>query len=151
MREPLAAGLARADAVVVLLPADVAEPDPDLMRLFGETPALVARIAPIGPPPSGRQLAFAGVGKPWKVERALVAAGCDLVDFVPLADHAAYDERVLRALADQAEAAGAGLVTTEKDWARLPPAWRGRIAAWPIRARFDDEPALDALLARAVG
>jgi tetraacyldisaccharide 4'-kinase len=44
--------------------------------------------------------------------------------------------------------AGAGLVTTEKDWARLPPAWRPRVAAWPVRAQFEDEAAVDALLAR---
>jgi tetraacyldisaccharide 4'-kinase len=151
MREPLAAGLARADAVVLLMPADLAEPDGELLRQFGATPVLVARLEPLGPPPPGPQLGFAGVGKPWKVERALAAAGCDLVDFIPLPDHATYDEALLKQLAAQAEAAGAGLVTTEKDWARLPPAWRERVAAWPVRARFDDEAALDALLARAVG
>ena len=32
MREPLKAGLARADAVVVLLPADLAAADPELVR-----------------------------------------------------------------------------------------------------------------------
>jgi tetraacyldisaccharide 4'-kinase len=150
MREPLAAGLARADAVVLLMPADLAEPDPDLLRQFGATPVLVARLKPLGPPPPGPQLGFAGVGKPWKVERALTAAGCDLVDFIPLPDHAAYGESLLIHLAALAEAAGAGLVTTEKDWARLPPPWRGRVTAWPVRARFEDEAALDGLLARAV-
>jgi tetraacyldisaccharide 4'-kinase len=34
----------------------------------------------------------------------------------------------------------AGLVTTEKDWVRLPPTWRERVSAWPVRARFEDEP-----------
>jgi tetraacyldisaccharide 4'-kinase len=43
---------------------------------------------------------------------------------------------------------GAGLVTTEKDWVRLPPAWQARITPWPVRAEFDDTAALDALLAR---
>jgi tetraacyldisaccharide 4'-kinase len=146
MREPLAAGLARADAVVLLLPADLAEPDPVLLRLFGETPVLVARLEPLHPPPAGPQLGFAGVGKPWKVERALVAAGCDLVDFLPLPDHAAYEAATLDNLAGVARSRGAGLVTTEKDWVRLPPAWRERVAAWPVRARFEDEAALDALL-----
>ena len=46
---------------------------------------------------------------------------------------------------------GSGLVTTEKDAARLPPAWRDRVAAWPVRVRFDDPAALDGLLARATG
>jgi tetraacyldisaccharide 4'-kinase len=88
MREPLAAGLARADAVVVVLPGDVAAPDPALLALFGNKPVLVAWLEPLGAPPPGPQLGFAGVGKPWKVERALTAAGCNLVDFIPLADHA---------------------------------------------------------------
>jgi tetraacyldisaccharide 4'-kinase len=150
MREPLAAGLARADAVVLLLPADLDRPDPDLMRLFGETRVLIARLAPVGPPPPGPQIGFAGVGKPWKVERALAAAGCDLVDFIPLPDHAAYDARTLNQLADQAEVAHAGLITTEKDWTRLPPAWRERVRAWPVRAVFEDEAALDARLDQAI-
>ena len=146
MREPLAAGLARADAVVLLLPADLTAPDPELLALFGATPVLIARLVPAEPPPSGPRLGFAGIGKPWKMERALKAAGCDLVDFAPLPDHARYDEAMLRFLAGRAERLGAGLVTSEKDWVKLPPAWRDRVAAWPVEARFEDEDALDALL-----
>ena len=146
MREPLKAGLARSDAVVVLLPADLERPDPELLALFGATPVLVARLEPAAPPPKGQQLGFAGVGKPWKVERALEAAGCDLADFVPLPDHAAFDARLLKALAARAEVYGAGMVTTEKDWVRLPPEWQARVTAWPVRARFEDEAALDALM-----
>ncbi|MDQ0466923.1 tetraacyldisaccharide 4'-kinase [Caulobacter ginsengisoli] len=146
MREPLKVGLARADAVVLLLPADLEGPDPELLALFGSTPVLIARLEPAAPPPAGRQLGFAGVGKPWKVERALRAAGCDLADFVSFPDHDEYDEATLQALVAQAEALGAGLVTTEKDWVRLPADWRGRIVAWPVRARFEDEDALQQLL-----
>jgi tetraacyldisaccharide 4'-kinase len=150
MREPLAAGLARADAAVVLLPADLAEPNPELLAALSPTPVLVARLAPAAPPPAGPQVGFAGVGKPWKVERALQAAGCDLKDFWPFPDHAPYDEAGLGRLAARAAQFDAGLVTTEKDWARLPPAWKARVAAWPVRAAFEDEAALDALLARAM-
>jgi tetraacyldisaccharide 4'-kinase len=150
MREPLAAGLARADAIVLMMPADLEAPDPELVALFGAKPVLVARLEPAAPPPSGPQLGFAGVGKPWKVERALEAAGCDLVDFAPMPDHAAYDQRTLNALADRARRLGAGLVTTEKDWVRLPPAWRARVTAWPVRTRFEDEAALAALLDSAL-
>jgi tetraacyldisaccharide 4'-kinase len=150
MREPLKVGLARADAVVLLLPADLEGPDPELVALFGSTPVLVARLEPAAPPPAGRQLGFAGIGKPWKVERALKAAGCELADFVSFPDHGEYDEGTLQALAAQADALGAGLVTTEKDWVRLPPGWREKIVAWPVRARFEDEAALDRILAKAL-
>lgn len=151
LRERLAAGLARADAVVVLLPADLAAADPELLALFAAKPVLIARLEPVRPPPAGRQLGFAGVGKPWKVERALVAAGCDLADFVPLPDHGAFGPSVLGFLERRARALSAGLVTTEKDWVRLPPDWRARVAAWPVRARFEDEAALRRLLSEALG
>jgi len=150
LREPLAAGLARADAVVVLLPADLIAPDPELMALWAYRPVLIARLEAVAAPPAGPQLAFAGVGKPWKVERALKAAGCDLVEFVSLPDHAPLDEDLLRRLADRASDFRAGMITTEKDWVRLPAAWRERVAAWPVRARFEDAPALDRLLDQAL-
>lgn len=146
MREPLKAGLARADAVIVLLPADLAAPDPELLGLFTGKPVLIARLAPDGPPPPGPLLGFAGIGKPWKVERALLAAGAQLADFAAFPDHTPYDERALAALADRAAALGARLITTEKDWVRLPAAWRERVTAWPVRARFEDEAAARALI-----
>ncbi len=146
MREPLAAGLARADAIVVLLPADIEAPDPDLLALFGDKPTLVAHLRPLAPPPPGPQLAFAGIGKPWKMERALVAAGCDLVDFAPLPDHAPITEATLDFLAKRAADLGAALLTSEKDWARLGPQWRARVAAWPVRVAFEDVAAVGRLL-----
>lgn len=149
MREPLAIGLARADAVIVLLPEDLPEADPDLLALLSSKPVLIARLEAAAPPPPGPQLGFAGIGKPWKVERALKAAGCDLVDFAPFPDHGAYDESTLRFLESRARDLGAELVTTEKDWIRLPPAWRKKVSVWPVRARFEDPAALDAILERA--
>src|SRR5690606_23630641 len=145
MREPLQAGLARADAVVLLMPGDLGRPDPELLALFGDTPVLVARLEPAAEPPPGPQLGFAGVGKPWKVERSLRAAGCRLIDFAAFPDHFAYDEATLEALWARAQDAGAGLVTTEKDWVRLPVHWRARVKAWPVRARFVDPGLLDRL------
>lgn len=150
LREPLAAGLARTDAVVLLLPADLAQPDPELLALFGALPVLIARLEPAAPPPPGPQLGFAGVGKPWKVERALRAAGCELKDFAPWPDHHAYSEADLRLMVDRAAVFGAGLLTTEKDWVRLPQPWRRRVAGWPVRVRFEDEGTLDRLLRDAL-
>jgi tetraacyldisaccharide 4'-kinase len=150
MREPLDVGLARADAVVVLLPADLDAPDPRLLALFADRPVLVARLQPAADPPPGPQLGFAGIAKPWKVERALKAAGCDLVDFAPFPDHAPYLDADLAFLSARANALGAGLITTEKDWVRLSPDWRAKVTAWPVRVRFDDDASLDALLDRAV-
>jgi tetraacyldisaccharide 4'-kinase len=148
LREPLAVGLARADAVILLMPADLAAPDPELLAALSGPPLLTARLAPEGPPPPGRQVGFAGIGKPWKVERALRAAGCDLADFAAFPDHAPWTPARLRALESLAAAHGAGLVTTSKDWVRLPPDWRDRVTPWPVEVGFDSPADLDALLAR---
>jgi tetraacyldisaccharide 4'-kinase len=146
MREPLKAGLARADAVVVLMPADLNETNTEMLALFGDLPVFIARLVPAGPPPSGPQVGFAGIAKPWKVERSLIAAGCELVDFAPFPDHADYRPEDLRFLADRAELHGAGLVTTEKDWVRLSPEWRTKVVSWPVVARFEDEAGFTAFL-----
>lgn len=151
MREPLQAGLARADAVVILLPTDMQAAGPELVATFGALPVFIARLTPDGPPPPGPLVGFAGIAKPWKVERSLIAAGADLRDFVPFPDHAELKPDDLAFLTDRAELHDAGLVTTEKDWVRLPPEWRGRVTSWPVTARFEDEAAFAAFLAARVG
>ena len=150
MREPLTAGLARADAVVILLPADLPAPDPELVEVFGDLPVFVARLEPAAPPPPGPLVGFAGIAKPWKVERSLIAAGAELKDFAPFPDHAAFRDQDLRFLAERADQFGARLLTTEKDWSRLPPQWRERVISWPVKATFEDEPGFSALLRRAL-
>ena len=149
MREPLAVGLARADAVVVLLPDDLA-PDPRLLEAFGGKPVTIARLVGDAPAPAGAQVGFAGIAKPWRFEASLQAAGVDLRDFAAFPDHAAFSPRDLAFLRDRASLFGAGLVTTEKDWVRLPPDARTEVAVWPVRAVFEDEATLDAWLAAGI-
>lgn len=150
MREPVKAGLARTDVVVVLLPADAPDADPELLAIFGTVPTFIARLVPAGRPPPGPQVGFAGIAKPWKVERSLIAAGCDLKDFAPFPDHADYRHEDLAFLAERAAVFDAGLVTTEKDWVRLPPDWRTRVVSWPVAAKFEDEAAFATFLAQSL-
>ncbi len=150
MREPLGRGLARADAAIVLLPAGLAEVEPELAALLSPVPVLTARLAPTGPSPAGPQLAFAGIAKPWKFERSLIEAGVQLADFAPFADHAPFRDADLRFLAERAARLGAALLTTEKDWVRLPEPWRSRVGVWPVEVCFDDEAGLQRLLQRVL-
>lgn len=151
LRESLSAGLARADAVVMLhntWSEDVPE-QPDWLRGFTK-PVLQASVSPLAEAPSGPLVAFAGLARPEKFFDTLEAVGADLTETVPYPDHHPYSEDDLAWLVQLAEERQAQLITTEKDAARLSPEWRARVAVLPVAARFADEAALDALLAPIV-
>lgn len=94
-----------------------------------------------------RALAFAGIGRPEKFYASLRALGAELVATRSFDDHAAYSPRLLARLAAEAGALGAQLVTTEKDAARLPPEFRGRVLVLPVRLEVADWQPFDRLLA----
>jgi tetraacyldisaccharide 4'-kinase len=148
LRERLGDGLKRADALIILYNTHLSREDyrPDWLSDFTK-PILTARLAPSGEPPHGKLVAFAGLARPEKFFDTLDAIGADVDEAVPFPDHHVFSEDDLDLLARLAEERGARLITTEKDAARLGPEWRQRVAVLPVTARFDEEAALDALLA----
>ena len=106
--------------------------------------------------PGVRAVAFAGIGRPEKFFRTLRRPARSSSPSHGFPDHAPYSERILQRMAEDARRLGAQLVTTEKDAARLPPAFRARGAdpARPPRdARLgaDRRPAGPARARRATG
>jgi tetraacyldisaccharide 4'-kinase len=147
LREPFAEGLARADIVVLWMPDD-AVPDAALLSLLSSRPVFVARLVPQSPTLSGAVFGFAGIAKPWKFEATLKSLGLTLTGFEGFPDHAVLSDDTLNRLA---KAAGDGrLITTEKDWIKLSPAWRSHITPLPIAARFDDEAGFKSALLTAL-
>src|SRR5665213_2759238 len=145
LRESLKRSLARADAVV-LVGAD----ETGLLPRLLNKPVVQAELRPTAPEQvRGRRFfAFAGIGRPEKFLRSLVEAGAAIAGSRAFADHHRYRESELAALADAAERTGATLITTEKDWLRLPPPWRGRVETLPVEIVWRDDRALGALLER---
>jgi tetraacyldisaccharide 4'-kinase len=143
LREPVAQGLARADAVV-LMGGDL----PKLPRFAG--PMLRAHILPTAPDVlSGKPVfAFAGIGRPEKFFQMLRAMGAQIVAAQGFPDHHRFTHFELVTMKTAADMAGALLVTTEKDFARLGPAQRRAIHPVPVHAVFDNAPALALLLDR---
>jgi tetraacyldisaccharide 4'-kinase len=133
LREPVQQGLARADVVVV-----TGEGEFDVPNFSG--PVLRARLVPEDAAGlSGqRVLAFAGIGRPEKFFRTLRKLGAIPVSTHGFSDHHVYTHREMARLREQGHANSAMLITTEKDFVRLPASQRRDIRYLPIRAEFDD-------------
>lgn len=142
LREPIASGLARADAVI-LIGDGVVPPDVTQSSL----PVWRAKLEPQSPPPAGPLVAFAGIGRPEKFFDGLKSAGASLSEEVPFPDHHAFTSADLDYLETLAAERDAGLITTEKDHVRLPPEMRSRVAVFSIAAQFEMPTALDDMLA----
>ena len=151
LREPVAAGLARADLAVLLGP-----PEARAARR-AELAGLPLAEGALAPLPTGmdwaglRVLAFAGIGRPEKFFATLRGLGAEIVRAVPLGDHQPLAPALLQRMASEARALGAQLVCTEKDAVRLPPAMRGEVLVLPVRIDWAEDAALAAALDRLFG
>jgi tetraacyldisaccharide 4'-kinase len=150
LREPVATGLARADLVLTIGdPAAQARFDAEWGRTV-HLPRLRAELRPLamGMDWQGtRVLAFAGIADPSRFFATLRAEGAEVVRGEALADHEMLSDTLLRRLEAEADATGAQLVTTEKDAARLSPAWRPKVLTLVVRLQIEDWSSLDARLA----
>lgn len=144
LREPVQVGMARGDALIV-----IGEDRHRLYQIFSfQINILQANIDTkdkdrLSPAPL---FAFAGIGQPEKFRASLTAAGGTVAAFRPFADHHQYTRAELTALSAQAEALGAQMVTTEKDWVRLDAEWRDRITPVAIALKWQAEAAVTLLL-----
>lgn len=149
LREPVATGLSRADLVLTIGDSDAqfrfdATWPVQLPRLRGSLEPLQMGMDWKGE----RVLAFAGIADPARFFATLRAEGAEVIRGEALADHEMLSETLLRRLEAEASAAGAQLVTTEKDAARLPPQWRPKVLTLVVRLRIADWSPLDAALAQ---
>jgi len=151
LREPVAAGMARADLMLSLGdPADQVAFSTTWGAKIG-VPHLTGALDPLitGMDWRGlRVLAFAGIGRPEKFFATLRGLGAEIVRAVPLADHQRLAPQLVARLEAEAQARHLQIVTTEKDAVRLPAATRRKVLTVPVRLRFDDPAPLDAALDR---
>ncbi|MEC9347141.1 MAG: tetraacyldisaccharide 4'-kinase [Pseudomonadota bacterium] len=144
LREPVAAGLSRANAVIGIGRGSF----PDEVRRSG-LPALRARLVPdlAAQMLSGeRVVALTGIGRPLKFVDTLQELGCEVVGLQAHADHHVFrEDEIMRAL-DVATARKAMVVTTTKDHVRLPEAARQMIRPVGVSLEFRQPELLDALL-----
>ncbi len=119
---------------------------PALPRLQAELVPNLSDLASLPP----RLIAFAGIGRPDKFFNTLTAAGHAPIATRAFADHRPYQASDMSGLRAQAAAENAGLVTTSKDFVRLPPAWRHDISVLRVALQWQHDAALNTLLDTAL-
>jgi tetraacyldisaccharide 4'-kinase len=146
LREPIARGLKRAHGLVLMGPG----PPPKALYEHLKLPIFRARLeADLAAGESLRGttvVAFAGIGRPAKFFSMLSALGCVILRAEGFPDHHPYSTDELARLKGYARATRARLVTTAKDFVRIPLPQRQGIECVPVRAVFLDEGALDRLI-----
>jgi len=97
-------------------------------------------------------LAFCGIGLPQKFKTTLNQNGFHLVGFEDFADHHTYSADELLSLINTALKKDARLITTEKDFARLPDfPKKSMIDVLKIELVWEDAPALSRYIKEALG
>ncbi len=150
LREKLESGLNRADGFI----------------LIGDDKAGVHNILPKDKPlfkanivtskswklePNKPYVGFAGIAFPENFKNTLIENNINLKDFKAFADHHFYTDNDIKILMGIAKSHNATLITTEKDYVRIPNSFdKNRIETLPIDLHFEDEKAVAGFLKKNI-
>lgn len=151
LRERVEFGLSRADAVII-----VGEDKTGMAEYIGsrvDLPILYATLVADENNPCVKDkkvFAFAGIGRPRKFRETLEAAGAQIEGWKEFSDHFPYDEGDLKEIVVEAEKQNALLVTTPKDYVRLPESLRSKILKFSVYLVWKNQDKVVSLIERII-
>ena len=149
LREPVETGLKRADAVVIL-----GEDKHNIVGRVSPKPVLRAWLEPEAEATvlAGRKVvAFAGIGRPAKFFHTVESLGAHLVEAYAFPDHYPFHPQEIGELQVAANNHNAFLVTTSKDFIRVPVNMRDQIGVVQMNVTWENEAALLGVLEPVLG
>lgn len=123
--------LKRADGVVI-----IGDHTRSLPPYHG--PVFHAQFVPQAPFPTEGVVAFTGLGYPKKFHKTLEKLGIPIHNFITFPDHHPYSLKDMEKLTHYVYP----LVTTEKDWVRIPPSYRDQVMVLKGKLEFADAEAI---------
>ena len=84
-------------------------------------------------------IAIAGIAHPENFFNTLRLQGAELIECHALGDHQNLSSTLIKRLIENARAEDAQLVTTEKDYVRLPRQFRNEIITLPVRLKLSED------------
>lgn len=147
LRETIQSGLKRAQACIII-GDDKTDTALRLKKVRPDLPLLHAHVqtTPRHDLSNKKLLAFAGIGRPEKFFETLKETNAEIILEVPFADHHPYTHQDIKSLQSLAKKFDASLMTTEKDWMRLPTEFRNEIDCLKITLEWDNPDMLAPLL-----
>jgi tetraacyldisaccharide 4'-kinase len=138
LRESLERGMKRADAIIIINGknqklANIADKH--------KKPVFLAQNKAVNPGVAGKVFAFAGIGYPQKFFDAVRdMSDVEMVGAAGFADHYQYTALDMVKIIDKAAALGADyIVTTEKDWVRMPASYQEQIDFIPLETTIEKD------------
>jgi tetraacyldisaccharide 4'-kinase len=144
LREPVAAAAARCQAAVLIGPDNANA----LAALPVNLPVLRAALVPSCETLLAGKcvVAFAGIGRPEKFFASVASLGAEIIAELPFPDHHTLTGAQAQRLLDTADKLGARLVTTAKDFVKLPQPLRAQTLVVNVSLEWDDPSRLQELL-----
>ncbi len=131
-REPVHKAKTRADVVVSIGADETTAGEADFR----------AWLSPVSDIEERPVVAFAGLGSPHRFFAMLAATGVNVVQQFAFPDHHPYTDNEIETLIRAAKRANANLLTTEKDYVRVPAKFREDVSVFPVEMQIDNPDAL---------
>ena len=142
LREKLSSGLKRAD-FLISIGADASQEQ--FIKLHKSDINLPLGRASLEVLSTGiswknaKVIAFAGIAHPENFFNTLRLQGAELIECHALGDHQKLSSTLIKRLIENARAEDAQLVTTEKDYVRLPRKFRSEVITLPVRLKLRED------------
>ncbi len=140
LREPVKSGVNKSDMILIIGDKNQ-ELEDRIRQISANIPIFNAKMKVVNPVEieNNRVVGFCGLGYPQKFKKTLIDCGYEVIDFIPFSDHHPYTITEIQKLISGAKGVGATLITTMKDYVKIPEVFKKEMSVINIKLTTDDE------------